>query len=62
MKNTTPSMLFLLNNAPNATQELLMAALAEDAASTTVQLNGEDLDYARLLDQIFTADKVVCWW
>lgn len=62
MKNVSPKVLFLVNAQPSEVQQALMAALAGDAECREVDLNDAGLDHSVLLDQIFAAEKVVCWW
>jgi hypothetical protein len=53
--------LHILKTEPDETVEELLAAFADDEA-TTVPLFEGDVDWADLVDEIFASDKVICWW
>ena len=53
--------LHILKTEPDATVEELVAAYAEEEV-TTVPLYEGDVDWPGLVDEIFAADKVICWW
>jgi hypothetical protein len=43
------------------TVEQLMLAFAEEEVETVPLYEG-DVDWAELIEKIFAADKVICWW
>ena len=55
--------LHLLRSEPDETVERLISAMTDDADKTTVQpLFKGDVDWSRLVDEIFANDKVISWW
>ena len=54
--------LHVLKNDPDETVEKLIDALSEDNESTVMPLFNRDVDWLRLVDDIFTHDRVICWW
>ena len=54
--------LHVLKNDPDETVEKLIDALSEDSESTVMPLFNRDVDWLRLVDDIFTHDRVICWW
>ena len=53
--------LHILKTEPDETVKELMAAFADEEV-TTVPLYEGEVDWTGLVDEIFTADKVICWW
>jgi len=53
--------LHILKTEPDETVRELMEATADEEA-TTVPLFEGDVDWTGLVDEIFAADKVICWW
>jgi hypothetical protein len=53
--------LHILKTEPDDIVVELMAAFDDDR-SETVSLFADDVDWEGLVDRIFTADKVICWW
>ncbi len=53
--------LHVLKSPPNASTQVLMEALAQDDEVVRFNLY-EDRDYARLVELIFSSDKVQSWW
>lgn len=55
--------LHLLRNEPDETVERLIDAMSdEDDQATVKPLFNHDLDWHRLVDDIFFHEKVICWW
>ena len=54
--------LHVLKNDPDETVEKLIDALSEDNESTVMPLFNRDVDWLRLVDDIFAHDRVICWW
>lgn len=58
--------LHILKSEPDETTEQFIQNLAGDKDETTVQplflANVASLDWHRLLDDIFSHEKVICWW
>jgi hypothetical protein len=61
------NILHILRSEPDETVEALVSALADRAGTTVVCLysdsvNALPVDWDRLLDDIFSHDRVICWW
>jgi len=55
--------LHILRSAPDETTEQFIQNLAEDKDEASVQpLFQGNVDWHRLLDDIFSHEKVICWW
>ncbi len=54
--------LHILKSEPDETVEKLIHYLSEDCEATIKQLFQKDVDWCRLVDDIFSYDKVICWW
>ena len=55
--------LHLLRSEPDKTAERLIDAMTEEEDQTTVKpLFKQDIDWYRLVDDIFSHEKVICWW
>ena len=53
--------LHILKTEPDETIEEFMQAFADDEVTTVPLFDGE-VDWAGLVDEIFAADKTICWW
>lgn len=51
----------ILKSDPDETLESFLAAFADDDV-TTVRLVDGDVDWETLVDEIFSHEKVICWW
>jgi NDP-sugar pyrophosphorylase family protein len=61
------TILHILRSEPDETVEALVSALIEQEGATVVCLYGDSVnnvpvDWYRLLDDIFSHDRVICWW
>ena len=54
--------LHILRSEPDETVEKLSAALSKDSTTTVTPLYQGDVDWKALVDDIFTHDKIICWW
>ena len=55
--------LHLLRNEPDETVERLIDAMGDEGDQTTVKsLFTNHIDWHRLVDDIFSHEKVICWW
>ena len=54
-------MLHILKSEPDESVEKILEAFSEEEV-TTVRLFEEEVDWAALVDDIFSHDKVICWW
>jgi hypothetical protein len=59
---TAMKILHILRSAPDETVEKLIHYLSEDAESTVKPLFQGNVDWSRLVDDIFSHDKVISWW
>lgn len=55
------NVLHILKSEPDETVRELMQAFADDRSETVTLYDGE-VDWQGLVDRIFAADKVICWW
>ena len=61
------NVLHILKSEPDETIAGLIEDLAGEEGVTVVSLyddkiSGATLDWGRLVDDIFTFDRVICWW
>lgn len=61
------NLLHILRSEPDETVEALVSALVDEEGATVVCLYGDSVnnvpvDWNRLLDDIFSHDRVICWW
>lgn len=54
--------LHILRSNPDETVEKLIESLAETGEATVQPLFQDNIDWSRLVDDIFAHDKVICWW
>ena len=54
--------LHILRSEPDATIKDIVAASTNGDQSNTAELYSGDIDWSRLVDEIFSHDKVICWW
>lgn len=55
--------LHILRNPPDETIERLIDAMTgENDESTVEPIFKPDVNWDRLVDDIFANDKVICWW
>ena len=54
--------LHILREEPDATIKDIVAATTNGDQSKTAELYNGDIDWSRLVDEIFSHDKVICWW
>ena len=54
--------LHLLRSQPNDTVGNLMVNITNGDRSRVVELFEEDINWAMLVDDIMSSDKVICWW
>jgi hypothetical protein len=56
------TILHILRSEPGEWVRRLIARTSQGATATEVPLFRGDVDYARLVEDIFAADLVICWW
>jgi hypothetical protein len=54
--------LHILKSEPDETIEKLIGYLTETDEITVQPLFQGNIDWIRLVDDIFAHDKVICWW
>jgi len=54
--------LHILRTEPDETVKEIVASTTNGDQSTAVQLYKGDIDWSRLVDDIFSHDKIICWW
>ena len=54
--------LHILRSSPDETVEKLINYLSDTDETAVQPLFQGDVDWQRLVDDIFAHDKVVCWW
>ena len=54
--------LHLLRTKPGNTVINLTKPISQEGQITLINLYDEDLDWSKLVDDIFSHDKVICWW
>lgn len=54
--------LHILRSEPEEIVEKLIDCLNENEESTVQPLFQGEIDWTRLVDDIFAHDKVICWW
>lgn len=61
------NILHILRSEPDETVEALVSAMVDEEGATVVCLyddsvNNVPVDWNRLLDDIFSHDRIICWW
>ena len=54
--------LHLLRTEPDDTVKKLMENLSSEAEATVTALYEKEVDWSGVVDDIFSHDKVICWW
>lgn len=55
--------LHILRSEPDETVERLIGTMSDKDDETTVKsLYKKEIDWQRLVDDIFSHEKIVCWW
>ena len=54
--------LHILRAEPDETVKEIVASTTNGDKSKTVELYSGKIDWSRLVDDIFSHDKVICWW
>ena len=55
-------LLHILRSEPDETIEKLINNLTENDEATVKPIFQGDVDWSRLVDDIFSHDKIICWW
>lgn len=54
--------LHILRSRPDETVETFMQTVTSGDRSQVTALYEEPIDWSKLVDDIFSHDKVICWW
>jgi hypothetical protein len=55
-------LLNIIRTEPDETTKMFIESFSKDEEAKKVVLYEEDIDWLALVDDIFSYDKVVCWW
>jgi hypothetical protein len=55
-------MLHILRSETDETTRQLMAGMAHEAPTVVVRLHDADPDWDQIIEQIFSHEKIICWW
>ena len=61
-KGNTMKMLHILRSEPDDETVRLIEALSEGNRNRTLDIFNDVVDYDRLVQEIFAADRVISWW
>ena len=54
--------LHILRSQPDETVEKIVASTNNGDEAKTAALYKSDIDWSHLVDDIFSHEKVICWW
>ncbi len=54
--------LHILRSEPDDVSRLLIRGLSGEGKGKEIPLYDGPVDYARLVEDIFSHDRVICWW
>jgi hypothetical protein len=54
--------LYILRSRPDVTVEKFMKTVTNGDQADVTALYQEDMDWSKLVDDIFTHDKIISWW
>ncbi len=54
--------LHILRTEPDDTVKKFMENLSSEAEATVTALYEKEVDWSGVVDDIFSHDKVICWW
>ena len=55
-------MLHIMRSEPDKVVQILVRGISKDKANQAVLLYEGNVDYERLIEDIFASDRVVVWW
>ncbi len=56
------NVLHILRTEPDDSVEIFMEAFSVEDVVNVTELYKDGVDWSRLVDDIFSHDKVICWW
>ena len=54
--------LHILRSEPTSMTRDFIQATSKAGENEKFPFYGEDIDYDRLVNEIFSSDRVICWW
>ena len=54
--------LHILRTEPDETVEKLSVFISRESETSVAVLYQDEVDWHKLVDDIFTHEKVICWW
>lgn len=54
--------LHILRSEPTPMTRNFIQAISSDGENELFLLYQKDIDYDRLVNEIFSSDRVICWW
>ncbi len=55
-------LLHIMRSEPDELTKRLVKGVSQGESNEEVPLYRRQVDYAKLVESIFKADKVICWW
>ena len=52
----------IVRSAPDDFVKKLIETFSEDKGNKVIALFEGDVDWSSLIDEIFSHDKIICWW
>lgn len=52
----------IFRSEPDETVQLLSDAISKSEEASTTRLYSGNVDWPQIVDDIFSYDKVICWW
>ncbi len=56
------TILHILKSEPDSTVNELIRELRDDSQVSVVELYSGDTDWEKLVENIFSHEKTICWW
>ena len=52
----------IVRSAPDDFVKKFIETFSEDQENKVISLYGGDVDWSLLIDEIFSHEKIICWW
>jgi hypothetical protein len=52
----------IFRSEPDETVKQLSEAVSKSENTSTARLYSDDVNWSQIVDDIFSHDKVICWW
>ena len=56
------TLLNIIRSEPDDTTKTFIESFSKDEGAKNVVLYEKDIDWSALVDDIFSYEKVICWW